>query len=65
MRLLSPYYPENSQYAEGFPYSGEAAGSCDSDRIDYDDPPIPLTYVPSAANIAWRARLAATVKEIR
>jgi len=65
MSLLSPFYPSDSQYAEDFPYSSEAAGSCDSDRIDCDDPPIPLTYVPSAANLAWRARLAATLKEIR
>ncbi|HTF68061.1 MAG TPA: hypothetical protein VK638_35810 [Edaphobacter sp.] len=66
MSLLSPYYPADSQYAEDFPYSSEAAGSSDSERIDFDDPPIPLhAYVPSAANLAWRLRLASTMKGTR
>lgn len=63
MSLLSPYYPADSQYAEDFPYSADAHGSSVDEPMEFNYPPRP--YVQSAANIAWRLRLASTLKETR
>jgi hypothetical protein len=60
MSLLSPYYPSDSQYADDFPYSGDAPGSCveRGPRNEYVD-------YRTAGEKAEDARFWATIRAIQ